>query len=47
MESLLNDYTEAYNEAVTAIVNLREAAEAIRDKADAIIESCETIEEDL
>ena len=47
MESLLEDYNEAYNQAVTAIVNLREAAEAIRSKADEIIDACETIEDEL
>lgn len=43
-ENLYNDYREAYDEAVNAIVRLREAAEELKNNLEEIIESCENIE---
>lgn len=41
------DFKNALEEAVSAIVNLREEAESIREEMDNIITACETIEEEL
>lgn len=38
---------EAYNEAISAITNLREEAEDMRDKMDEIINACETLENEI
>lgn len=38
---------EAYNEAISAIKNLREEAEDMRDKMDEIINACETLENEI
>lgn len=40
-------YKDALNNAIDAIKELRENAEQIRDTMDGIIDSCETIEQEL
>lgn len=41
------DFEQALNEAISAIVNLREEAQSLRDELDNVIDACETIEETL
>lgn len=47
MELFFESYQEAYDNAVDAIVKLREEAEAIKDRMETIISACEDIEGEL
>lgn len=44
IEDLYTDYKDAYDETVSAIVRLREAAEELKNSLEEVIESCENIE---
>lgn len=46
-DSIFEDFKTVYDEAVTAIISLREEAQNIKEKMDVSIDSCETIEEEL
>lgn len=46
-ELTFEDFKQVYDDAITAIVSLRESAQYIKEKMDEIIDSCETIEGEL
>lgn len=47
MEQYFDSYREAYEAAIGAITELREAAQEVIDRMEDVISSCETIEEAL
>lgn len=46
-ELIFEDFKTVYDEAVSAIISLREEAQTIKEKMEEIIDSCETIEGEL
>lgn len=40
-------FENAYDEAIKAIIDLREAAQEIKERMEDIVDACETLESDL